>query len=170
MQLRDFDKVIAEAERIRVSAGWTGLDIRPLSADLKALFRAHGISSDPMSTGAAVRTYNIHAFGKAAGGCGLHRRLIFCRAVWPKRRRSLCPLMPTALDDAFSYCLSTLRGLDRDRYFACLLMPEATRRDMSALFLFNAEIARIRDMVREPLRAKFACNGGAISSRGGLRR
>ncbi len=58
---------------------------------------------------------------------------------------------PTALDDAFSYCLSTLRGLDRDRYLACLLMPEATRRDMSALYLFNAEIARIRDTVREPL-------------------
>ncbi|HWU61862.1 MAG TPA: MTH938/NDUFAF3 family protein [Ensifer sp.] len=55
----DFDKVIAEAERIEFLLVGTGLEIKPLSADLKALFRAHGISSDPMSTGAAVRTYNI---------------------------------------------------------------------------------------------------------------
>lgn len=57
----------------------------------------------------------------------------------------------TALDEAFDYCLTTLRDLDRDRYLACLLMPEALRRDMAALYLFNAEIARIRDLVREPL-------------------
>ncbi|HWU61863.1 MAG TPA: phytoene/squalene synthase family protein [Ensifer sp.] len=57
----------------------------------------------------------------------------------------------TGLDEAFAYCISTLRDLDRDRYLACLLMPEATRRDMAALYLFNAEIARVRDLVREPL-------------------
>lgn len=59
--------------------------------------------------------------------------------------------MSTTLDQAFAYCLSTLRGLDRDRYLACLLMPEALRRDMAALYLFNAEIARVRDLVRDPL-------------------
>lgn len=57
----------------------------------------------------------------------------------------------TALDEAFDYCLTTLRELDRDRYLACLLMPEALRHDMAALYLFNAEIARVRDLVREPL-------------------
>ena len=61
------------------------------------------------------------------------------------------PASKSALDDAFAYCLSTLRDLDRDRYLACLLMPEAVRRDMAALYLFNAEIARVRDLVREPL-------------------
>ncbi|MCD2175195.1 Mth938-like domain-containing protein [Rhizobium sp. C4] len=55
----DFDKVIAEAERIEFLLVGTGRDIRPLSAELKTLFRAHGMNSDPMSTGAAVRTYNI---------------------------------------------------------------------------------------------------------------
>lgn len=55
----DFDKVIAEAERIEFLLVGTGLEIRPLSAELKALFRSHGMNSDPMSTGAAVRTYNI---------------------------------------------------------------------------------------------------------------
>lgn len=61
------------------------------------------------------------------------------------------PAVQSALDEAFAYCLATLRELDRDRYLACLLMPEALRRDMAALYLFNAEIARVRDLVREPL-------------------
>ena len=61
------------------------------------------------------------------------------------------PAAISPLDDAFAYCLSTLRELDRDRYLACLLMPEAMRLDMAALYLFNAEIARVRDLVREPL-------------------
>jgi len=61
------------------------------------------------------------------------------------------PAAKSALDDAFAYCLSTLRELDRDRYLACLLMPEAMQRDMAALYLFNAEIARVRDLVREAL-------------------
>lgn len=61
------------------------------------------------------------------------------------------PSTKPALDAAFDYCLSTLRELDRDRYLACLLMPETVRRDMAALYLFNAEIARVRDLVREPL-------------------
>jgi 15-cis-phytoene synthase len=55
------------------------------------------------------------------------------------------------LDAAFTYCLRTLRDLDRDRYLACLLMPDTLRRDMAPLYLFNAEIARIRDLVHEPL-------------------
>lgn len=55
------------------------------------------------------------------------------------------------LDEAFDYCLTSLRELDRDRYLACLLMPEPLRRDMAALYLFNAEIARIRDAAREAL-------------------
>ncbi|MCD2175194.1 phytoene/squalene synthase family protein [Rhizobium sp. C4] len=61
------------------------------------------------------------------------------------------PAGKPALDDAFAYCLSTLRDLDRDRYLACLLMSEPVQRDMAALYLFNAEIARVRDLVRELL-------------------
>jgi len=44
-----------------------------------------------------------------------------------------------------------LRDLDRDRYLACLLSPEDKRPALAALYAFNAEIARIRDAVREPL-------------------
>lgn len=47
--------------------------------------------------------------------------------------------------------LAQLRALDRDRYLACLLMPEAARADIATLCLFNAEIAAIRDRVSEPL-------------------
>jgi 15-cis-phytoene synthase len=57
----------------------------------------------------------------------------------------------STLDDAFAYCLTSLRDLDRDRYLACLLMPEALRSDMAALYLFNAEIARVREVAREAL-------------------
>ncbi|TCL67293.1 phytoene/squalene synthase family protein [Rhizobium sp. BK251] len=48
-------------------------------------------------------------------------------------------------------CLATLRETDRDRYLACLLAPEEKRRALAALYAFNAELARIRDLVHEPL-------------------
>lgn len=51
----------------------------------------------------------------------------------------------------FDTCLATLRETDRDRYLACLLSPEAKRGPLAALYAFNAEIARVRDLVREPL-------------------
>lgn len=47
--------------------------------------------------------------------------------------------------------LATLRETDRDRYLACLLSPEEKRPALAALYAFNAEIARVRDVVREPL-------------------
>ncbi|MBK5568258.1 Mth938-like domain-containing protein [Ensifer sp. SSB1] len=54
-----FYRVIDEAKDIEVLLVGTGKDIRPLPADLKAALRAVNVSSDPMSTGAAVRTYNV---------------------------------------------------------------------------------------------------------------
>ncbi len=53
--------------------------------------------------------------------------------------------------DTRSQLLSALREADIDRYLSLLLMPEGVRDDLLALFLFNAEIAAIRDRVREPL-------------------
>ena len=47
--------------------------------------------------------------------------------------------------------MSGLRDSDRDRYLASLLTPAAQRGAVAALYAFNAEIARIRDVVREPL-------------------
>ncbi|WP_394689288.1 phytoene/squalene synthase family protein [Hoeflea sp.] len=44
-----------------------------------------------------------------------------------------------------------LRAADIDRYLALLLMPQAVQTDLATLYLFNAEIAAIRDRIREPL-------------------
>ncbi|MNY66397.1 hypothetical protein D3C86_2038160 [compost metagenome] len=54
-----FQRVLDEASDIEVLLVGTGLDIRQLPAELKTALRALNISSDPMSTGAAVRTYNV---------------------------------------------------------------------------------------------------------------
>lgn len=54
-----FEKVLAETREIEFLLVGTGMEIRPLPADLKAALRAADVSSDPMSTGAAVRTYNV---------------------------------------------------------------------------------------------------------------
>jgi phytoene synthase len=53
--------------------------------------------------------------------------------------------------DTSALCLAVLRENDRDRYLACLLSPEDKRGSLAALYAFNAEIARVRDVVREPL-------------------
>ena len=44
-----------------------------------------------------------------------------------------------------------LRDTDRDRYLACLLSPADKRAPLAALYAFNAELARVRDLVRDPL-------------------
>lgn len=54
-----FEKVLEDKDDIEVLLVGTGVDLRPLSADLKDAFRQAGILADPMSTGAAVRTYNV---------------------------------------------------------------------------------------------------------------
>lgn len=59
--------------------------------------------------------------------------------------------MTSLAEKAYAHCLDVLRGTDRDRYLACLLSPEAKRGPLAALYAFNAEIARIRDLVHEPL-------------------
>ena len=51
----------------------------------------------------------------------------------------------------FDIALSTLRDTDRDRYLACLLAPPEKRGALAALYAFNAELARIRDLVRDAL-------------------
>lgn len=54
-----FKRVLAETRDIEFLLVGTGLSIRPLPAELKTALRAANVSSDPMSTGAAVRTYNV---------------------------------------------------------------------------------------------------------------
>ena len=55
----DFAKLIGEAADIQILLVGSGPALKPIAPDLRALLKEHGISADPMSTGAAVRTYNV---------------------------------------------------------------------------------------------------------------
>lgn len=55
----DFSRVLDEAGGIDILLVGTGRELRPLPAVVRAKLRQAGISADPMSTGAAVRTYNV---------------------------------------------------------------------------------------------------------------
>lgn len=59
MTVADFSKIIEQAGEIEVLLVGTGDTMRVLSKELRLALKEAGISVDPMSTGAAVRTYNI---------------------------------------------------------------------------------------------------------------
>lgn len=54
-----FERVLDEHQDVEVLLVGTGVNLMPLAPDLTALFREAGILADSMSTGAAVRTYNV---------------------------------------------------------------------------------------------------------------
>lgn len=56
-----------------------------------------------------------------------------------------------AAPDIYAHCIGELRDSDRDRYLAVLLMPPMARPHIATLFQFDVEIARIRELVKEPL-------------------
>ena len=51
----------------------------------------------------------------------------------------------------FDHCAALVREADRDRYLATLFAPAEHRDALFALYAFNVEIARLRDVAREPL-------------------
>jgi phytoene synthase len=51
----------------------------------------------------------------------------------------------------YTYCEDMLRRDDRDRWLASLFIPEASRPNIHALYAFSLEIARVREIVSEPL-------------------
>jgi uncharacterized protein len=55
----DLERVFAEVGDIEILLVGTGASLQPLPRDLKVRLREAGISADPMSTGAAVRTFNV---------------------------------------------------------------------------------------------------------------
>ena len=57
--VEDFARVVAEADGIDILLIGCGADLRPLPAGVRAALREAGIGAEPMSTGAAVRTYNV---------------------------------------------------------------------------------------------------------------
>jgi 15-cis-phytoene synthase len=55
------------------------------------------------------------------------------------------------LAEHYALCGAALRESDRDRWLACLFAPEAAQPHLFALYAFNAEVARIRDHVSQPI-------------------
>src|SRR5665647_2013664 len=51
----------------------------------------------------------------------------------------------------FDYCAALVREADRDRYLATLFAPAEHRDALFALYAFNIEISRVRDLAREPM-------------------
>jgi len=55
------------------------------------------------------------------------------------------------LTAAWAYCAAQARAADHGRWLCGLFAPETARRDLWTLLAFNAEIARTREVVREPM-------------------
>src|ERR1700736_1219462 len=55
------------------------------------------------------------------------------------------------MPDSFAPCEALVRQADRDRFLATLFAPAERRGALHALYAFNIEIARVREVVREPL-------------------
>lgn len=59
LTIDDFAPLLAESDAVEILLVGMGRDLRPLPAQLRKRLREAGISADPMSTGAAVRTFNV---------------------------------------------------------------------------------------------------------------
>jgi 15-cis-phytoene synthase len=55
------------------------------------------------------------------------------------------------MQDSFAHCEALVRSADRDRFLAALFAPAEHRGALHALYAFNIEIARVREIIREPL-------------------
>ena len=59
LQFADFEKLNAEANTFDVLLVGMGLEIRAIPKALREALKERGVVAEPMSTGAAVRTYNV---------------------------------------------------------------------------------------------------------------
>ncbi|HEV2958224.1 MAG TPA: phytoene/squalene synthase family protein [Xanthobacteraceae bacterium] len=53
--------------------------------------------------------------------------------------------------DGFAYCENLVRAGDKDRWLATLFAPADRRAHLHALYAFNLEVARVRELAREPM-------------------
>jgi len=53
--------------------------------------------------------------------------------------------------DSFDHCEALVRAGDKDRFLASLFAPQKYRRALYALFAFNLEVSRTRELAREPM-------------------
>ena len=61
------------------------------------------------------------------------------------------------MQQAFAHCEALVRAADRDRFLAALFAPRERREALFALYAFNVEIARVREVVRDPVAARSGC-------------
>jgi uncharacterized protein len=59
LTIDDFQRLLAESDGVEILLVGMGPDLRPLPAALRQSLLETGISAEPMSTGAAVRTFNV---------------------------------------------------------------------------------------------------------------
>lgn len=59
--------------------------------------------------------------------------------------------MATSFEEAARHCDALVRSADKDRWLTALFVPEDRRPLIHALYAFNAELARIRDQVSQPM-------------------
>lgn len=59
LDVKAFKSVLAEADQIELFLLGTGMDLVRIAPDVREAFRGKTISADSMSTGAAVRTFNV---------------------------------------------------------------------------------------------------------------
>jgi phytoene synthase len=55
------------------------------------------------------------------------------------------------MPDPFEHCEGAVREGDKDRFLATLFAPEKYRRALHALYAFDLELSRVRDLAREPM-------------------
>jgi 15-cis-phytoene synthase len=55
------------------------------------------------------------------------------------------------MQDAFSHCAELVRAADRDRFIASLFAPADRRAALRALYAFDAEVARVREVAHTAL-------------------
>lgn len=55
------------------------------------------------------------------------------------------------MQDAFAYCAELVRAADRDRYLASLFAPSERRGALHALYAFNSEVSRVREVAHQAL-------------------
>lgn len=70
--------------------------------------------------------------------------------------------------EAYVHCEALVRSADKERFLASLFAPPELRPHLFALYAFNIEIARVREVVHEPLAGEIRLRWwiGALSGEG----
>ena len=72
------------------------------------------------------------------------------------------------MQDAFAHCEGLVRAADKDRFLSALFAPAEHRNALLALYAFNLEIARVREVAREALAGEIRLQwwSDAVEGRG----